>query len=103
MFKFAPGTHCEGSTAEVGFRNWYLQGKLYAWLSLNAGIRGQAFGTNFDVTLLNSNVALLLEGKLPKPTYVAGYVHLDATVLEFIHVNMDFDFAFGNNCTVVGG
>lgn len=104
MIKYGPGTRCMGSsTYGIGFKNWYLQGRLYAWLSLNAGLRGKVFGNDFDVTILSGNAALLLEGKLPKPTYVAGYIHLDATVLEFIHVEMDFDFDFGNNCTIVSG
>jgi len=104
MIKYGPNVQCEGSaTKGIGLRNWYLQGRLYAWLSLNTGIRGHALGSDFDLSLLSANAAILLEGKLPKPTYVSGYVHLDATVLSFIHVDMDFDFDFGSNCTIING
>jgi hypothetical protein len=104
MIKYGPNVKCEGSTTTgIGLRNWYLQGRLYAWLSLNTGIRGSVFGSDFDVSLLNANAAILLEGKLPKPTYVSGYVHIDATVLSAIHVELDFDFDFGSNCTIING
>lgn len=104
MYKYAPTVRCAGSsTLGIGMNNWYLNGRLYAWLSVNAGIRGNFSGNNFDITLVSANAAVLLNGKLPKPTFVEAKVHLDATVLEFIHVDVDFDFSFGEDCTIVNG
>lgn len=103
MYKYADGTHCSGSSGQIGMRNWYLNGRLYAWLSINAGIRGEFLSKDFDITLVNGNAAVLLNGKLPKPTFVEGKIHIDATVLEVIHVGLDFNFEFGNDCNIVGG
>lgn len=103
MYKYGPNARCEGSTVPgVGIKNWYLNGQLYAWVGINAGIRGHLI-VDFDITLLQTNVAILVQGKLPKPTWAAGYVHIDVTVLEFIHADLDFAVEFGNYCNVING
>lgn len=103
LYKYAEGTHCAGGPEEFGMNNWYLQGQLYAYLSINCGIQGTLAGKDFDVNLLSGNAALLLQGKMPKPTYVYGGIHLDAKVLSVIDVSMTFDFDMGENCEIVSG
>jgi hypothetical protein len=100
-YNYGPTAHCAGSSDQIGLNGWYLQGQLYAYFSLNCGITGRAFGSDFDINLLSASAALLLQGKLPKPTYVYGAVALNATVLGFINVNVGFDFDFGTNCSIV--
>ena len=101
LYNYGPSAHCSGSSERIGLNSWYLNGQLYAYFMLNIGITGRLTGNDFDVSLLNGNAALILQGKLPKPTYVNGAVALNATVLSVINVNLDFDFEFGNNCTIV--
>lgn len=103
LLNFGPNAHCSGSSDQIGLNGWYLQGQLYAYFMLNMGITGRALGNDFDISLLNGSAALLLQGKLPKPTFVNGAVALNAQVLGFINVNLNFDFEFGNNCTIVQG
>lgn len=103
LYKYADGTHCAGGDDEFGMNNWYLQGQLYSYLSIKCGIAGKLAGKEFDVNLLEANAALLLQGKMPKPTYVYGGIHLDAKVLSVIDVNMTFDFDMGTDCEIVSG
>lgn len=103
LFNYSPTTRCSGSSERIGLNGWYLQGQLYAYFMLNMGITGSLGGSNFDASLLNGSAALLLQGKLPKPTFVNGAVALNAQVLGVINVNLNFDFEFGNNCTIIQG
>ncbi|MBI3136363.1 MAG: hypothetical protein HYZ14_16935 [Bacteroidetes bacterium] len=100
LYKYAPTTHCEGSTAPFGMNYWYLQGQLYAYAGIVAGV---AKADHWDFKILEGNVALLLQGKLPKPSYVYGGVYLQAAFMGFIDVDMTFDFDFGTNCVLVNG
>lgn len=101
LYNYGPNAKCSSTNQRIGLNSWYLNGQLYAYLMLNIGITGRLAGNDFDISLLNGNAAMILQGKLPKPTYVNGAVALNATVLSVINVNLNFDFEFGTNCTVI--
>ena len=104
LYKFQPGTHCAGSESdEFGMNNWYLQGQIYAYLNMNIGAAGKIAGQGFDLKLIEGNAALLLMGKMPKPTYIYGGMHLDANILNLVSVEFDFDFDAGTDCEIVSG
>jgi hypothetical protein len=99
LYKYASTTHCEGSTDPFGANYWYLNGQLYAYGGLNAGVR-QTNG-NLDFTIIQASMAMLLQGKLPKPTYVYGGINLTANVLNLFDVNVTAEFEAGTNCNVI--
>lgn len=77
---------------------WYLQGQLYAGMGINLGA---TYG-NQDMTIISGNVAALLQAKMPKPTYVFGGIHVDASLFGIFNLDFTADFEFGENCVIVG-
>jgi hypothetical protein len=66
-------------------------------MGMNIGVTN----SNWDVKLLEGNAAVLLQGKMPKPSYIYGGVYLQANVLDIFEVDLTFDFDFGTNCEIV--
>lgn len=100
LYKYASTSHCEGSSAPFGMNYWFLQGQLYAYAGILAGV---AKVDGWDLSILEGNVALLLQGKMPKPSYIYGGIYLQASFVGIIDVDMNFDFDFGTNCVIVNG
>jgi hypothetical protein len=97
LYKYASTTHCAGSSEPFGMNYWYLQGQLYAYMGLDIGVTNN----NWDVTLLQGNAAMLLQGKMPKPSYIYGGVYLQANILNLVDVDVTLDFDFGTNCEII--
>lgn len=97
LYKYAPTTHCQGSTEPFGANYWFLQGQLYAYMGLNIG----AGWNNQDMTILQGSTAMLLQGKMPNPSYIFGGVNVQASLFGIFDLNMNFEFDFGTNCVVV--
>jgi len=97
LYKYAPTTHCEGSTEPFGMNYWYLQGQLYAYMSMNIGCTNDSW----NVKIIEGNAAMLLQGKMAKPSYIYGGVYLQADILGLFNVDLTLDFDFGTNCTII--
>lgn len=99
----ASNAHCSGSSDPVGVNGYYCQGQVYAYLNGSLGVR--KYKSNGDLkntyNLGSLQVAALLQGKFPKPTYVYGAVNIQANVLNVINLNFTADVALGNDCTLV--
>ena len=97
--------HCSGSSAPVGVNGYYCQGQVYAYLNGALGVRKYKNNGAGDLAqtynLASLQVAALLQGKFPKPTYVYGALNIQANVLGIIDVNFTADVEIGNNCTLV--
>ncbi len=103
MYQYADGTHCKEGAASFGMNNWYLNGQLYAFVTMDVGLAGELAGKNIDVSLISANSAMLLAGKLPNPSYISGNIHLDAKVLNVIDVKLDLKFDKGTECEIISG
>lgn len=98
----AENAHCAGSTEPVGVNGYYAVGQVYAYLNGSLGVRKYGtFGTS-TYNLGSLQVAALLQGKLPKPTYVYGSVGIQANVLGIIDFSFTADIELGTNCNLVG-
>jgi len=97
LYKYGPTTHCEGSTEPFGMNYWYLQGQLYAYMGLNIGCTNDTW----NVKIIEGNAAMLLQGKMAKPSYIYGGVYLQADILGLFNVDLTLDFDFGTNCTII--
>jgi len=95
--------HCSGITEPVGVNGYYAMGQVYAYLSGALGVRKYKNDKLKNTYNLGSlQVAALLQGKLPKPSYVYGAVGIQANVLGIINFSFNADVEFGTDCTLVG-
>ncbi len=103
MFKLSPTAHCSGSTSKVGFNNWYLMGQVYAWLSGGMGVRHyKDDGTlKKEYSVASIDAAALLQGRLPKPTFVYGAVGFSVKLLGIINLDFQADIEIGNDCQII--
>ncbi|MCB9223647.1 MAG: hypothetical protein H6582_05655 [Crocinitomicaceae bacterium] len=106
MVKYAPGTHCSGSSEEIGANLWYMQGQVYAYGGMSAGAAkleetedGIEVVNNF--TVISASMAMLLQGRFPHPSYVYGGVNLQAKVFNLFNLNVTMDFDYGDDCQIV--
>lgn len=95
--------HCSGSPGPIGMNGYYCQGQVYTYLNGALGVRKYKNNGELKNTynLGSLQVAALLQGKFPKPTYVYGALNVQANVLGIIDLSFNADIAYGNNCTIV--
>ncbi len=106
--KFKSPWHCDGSSGPPGYRGWYAQGQVWAYVNGGVGVKGSldvtALGVtvskSFDFTVASVNIAAILSGKAPNPIYVEGAVHADYSILEIVNGSFDFNFSAGTNCSL---
>jgi len=94
---------CSGSSDPVGVNGYYCMGQVYAYLNGSLGARKYKDNGNIKEYQLGSlQMAALLQGKLPKPTFVYGAVGLQVTIAGVINFGFNADIEFGNDCQLVG-
>lgn len=103
MFKLSPTAHCEGSTSKVGFNNWYLMGQVYSWLSGGMGVRNYKDNGELkrEYSVASINAAALLQGRLPKPTFIYGAIGFSVQLLGIINLDFQADIELGNDCQII--
>lgn len=103
LLKLAPTAHCSGSPgSKIGVNNYYCMGQVYAYLNGSLGARKYKDGELKNTYELGSiAMAALLQGKLPKPTYIYGAVALQVSILSVVNFGFDAEVEFGNNCNIV--
>jgi hypothetical protein len=101
FYKYAPTAYCSETGDGFGANYWYLQGQLYAYGGINAGVAGTFAGSPFDFTIISASMAMLLQGKMPKPVYVYGGLYLEATLFGLFNLDMTLDFDAGEDCTII--
>jgi hypothetical protein len=95
--------HCAGSTDPVGVNGFYAMGQVYAYLNGAFGVRKyKDNGTVNDYNIGSLQVAALLQGKLPKPSFVYGAIGIQANVFGVINFSFNADVEFGTDCALVG-
>ena len=109
---YGPNAHCSNSMDVIGINGWHASGQVYAALQGSVGVRGHIkftpgcdhgciLDTDFDITILSGTVAALLYAQVPRPSYLAGSLACHYDILGKVQGNFDFNFAIGNQCTVV--
>jgi len=94
--------HCSGSSDPVGVNGYYLMGQVYAYLNGSLGARKYKSGQlKKEYPIGTLQVAALLQGKLPKPTFVYGAVGVQVSILSLINFGFTADIEFGNDCQLV--
>ena len=93
-----------GVSGPIGVNGYYCMGQVYAYLDGSFGARKY-----FDNGELKNQYPIgslqmgaLLQGKLPKPSFVYGAVGLQANILGLIEFGFNADVEFGTDCQIVG-
>jgi hypothetical protein len=95
-------TKCAGSSKPVGVNSYYCMGQVYAYLNGSIGAKkykDNQLKNTYSVGSLA--VAALLQGKLPKPTYVFGAVGVNVSILGIVNFTFDAEVELGNDCVFV--
>jgi hypothetical protein len=93
---------CVGS-GQIGVDGWYASGQAYVYLQGNIGIKIKLFGITKKATILSGSAAVLLQAKLPNPSWFRGYVGGDYNVLGIVKGHYNFKVEFGEECELVNG
>ena len=102
MFKLAEGSHCVGNSSAAGMNGWYCVGQVYTWLNGSLGARKYRDGElRNEYSVCSINAGALLQGRLPKPTYVYGAIGFEVSLIGIINFDFTADIAFGNDCQIV--
>lgn len=101
FYKYARSAYCSENGDRFGANSWYLQGQLYAYGGINAGVAGTFAGSPFDFTIISASMAMLLRGKMPKPVYVYGGLYLKASLFGLFNLDLKMDFDAGEDCTII--
>lgn len=103
--KYKSPWHCNGRSGPPGFRGWFAQGQVWAYVNGGVGVRGEVevlkISKSFDFTIASINIAAILAGKAPNPIYVEGAVHAEYDILEVVSGSIDFNFNAGTDCALV--
>lgn len=95
-------TRCVGSNSPIGVNGYYAVGQVYTYLGGALGARKYQNGKLKNQYNIGSlQIAALLQGKLPKPSYIYGAVGVQCEVLGIIKFDFTADVEFGTNCNFV--
>ncbi len=74
MLKNYGDVHCVGSSAPIGMNGWYANGQSYAYLQGELGIQIKLMFITKRIPVIKAGAAVLLQAKLPNPSWFRGYV-----------------------------
>ncbi len=94
---------CKGSNSPLGFNGWYASGQAYAFLKGDVGIRVKVFGKKRGFSIAKLSAAVLLQAKLPNPSWFRGMVGVKYSVLGgLIKGKANIKVELGTQCEIVG-
>ena len=97
----ASGNYTCNSEA-VGFGGWWARGQAYAYIQGAIGIRVKVFGKKRKFSIATLAAGLLLEAKIPKPSYFRGFGYVSYNILGgLIKGKANFKVQVGEDCAVV--
>ena len=74
MLKDYADVHCVGSSKPIGMNGWYANGQSYAYLQGELGIQIKLMFIKKKIPIIKAGAAVLLQAKLPNPSWFRGYV-----------------------------
>jgi hypothetical protein len=94
---------CKGSNSIIGFNGWYASGQSYAYLKGDVGIRVKVFGKKRGFSIAKLSAAVLLQAKLPNPSWFRGMVGVKYSVLGgLVKGNANIKVELGTQCEIMG-
>lgn len=102
MLKQYTNTHCEGSSDPIGINGWYANAQAYAYLQGELGVKVNLWFIKAKFPIITGGVAVLLQAKLPNPSWFQGHLDVKVDVLGgLISGNMHFKLTIGNECKII--
>lgn len=87
---------------KFGMNNWWAQGQAYAGLGAEIGVQVKVFGKVKRVPALSANMAILLQAKLPNPSWFSGILTGNYNVLGgAVKGSFSMNCTFGDACGAV--
>jgi hypothetical protein len=104
MLKDYGDAHCAGSSEPIGIDGWYANGQAYAYLQGELGVKVNLRFIKARITILSGSAAMLMQAKLPNPTWMKGYMAVRFKVLGgLVSGNMRMKVSIGDECQIVTG
>ncbi len=104
MVKDYGDAHCKGSSEPIGMNGWYANGQAYAYLQGELGLTFRLFGFKTKIPIISGGGAVLLQARLPNPSWFRGYLGGRFNLLGgLIKGSFRFKVELGEKCEIVGG
>ena len=109
MLKDYGEARCSNTGDTVGLNGWYANGQAYVYLQGELGVRVKLLFVNIKVPIISAGAAVLLQAKLPNPTWLRGYIGGTMNILGgLIKGRFRFKMTIGEECifqnaSVLGG
>jgi hypothetical protein len=85
----------------VGFDGWWARGQAYVYIQGKIGIRVKVMGNKRSFDIANLSAGLLLEAKIPKPSWFRGFGYVQYNILGgLIKGKANFKVQLGEECQV---
>lgn len=101
LMNYGDDVFCEGAAPgeTIGIDGWYANGQIYAYLGMDIGIYVDLWFTSGEFSIINANMAALLHGGLPNPTWMQGTCGGNYSILNgLVRGNCQFEFKVGQEC-----
>lgn len=99
LLKKYSGVSCKNRGGSLGINGWYAMGQAYAYMYTDMGIRVALFGAKRNISILQGELASLLEAQLPNPSMFAGGLAVNYSVLNGLFKGYcNFKFQLGDAC-----
>lgn len=100
MLKDYGNTTCSG-TGQLGLNGWYANGQAYAYFDGKIGVKVKLFRKTKKIDILEIGAAVVLQAKLPNPTWMKGVVGGKFSVLGgLVKGQCSFEVEIGNQCDI---
>jgi hypothetical protein len=94
---------CAGSGG-IGIDGWYANGQAYAYLQGELGINIKLLFIRKKIPIIKAGAAVLLQAKLPNPSWFRGYVGGHFNLLGgLVKGRFRFKIELGEECEIIGG
>jgi len=102
MLKNYGNAHCEGSSEPIGINGWYANGQAYAYMQGELGIQVKLLFIKKRIPIISAGAALLMQAKLPNPTWFSGQMGGYFNVLGgLVKGKYSFKVTLGNDCKII--
>ncbi|WP_303153457.1 hypothetical protein [uncultured Prevotella sp.] len=96
--------YCVGVPGAAGWKGWYGEGQLYAYLYAKMGLRLNLGFWNGSIDLVDAGIGGVLQMGLPNPSYFTGDLRMKLRLLGgLINFNRRFQFTCGKKCDIFYG
>ncbi len=97
-------THCKGSNDPIGINGWYANGQSYVYLQGEVGVKVNLMFIKGRFPIISGAAAVLMQAKLPNPTWLRGYMALKFSILGgLVNGNMRMKITLGSECEIENG